>query len=154
MDRCPPRNLRPRVFFFFKLFYDIHTATIAGKPVRFFRAPSGKPELVWHAANDLFVACGFSEPMREHFRRSLQEIFGTDIQTIATSSGPVTIAPHVAAQGLLGAAADVGEVMPPRITEEYALGAAEAMNALMGDLPPAASVEFLCQAARNSGIGE
>ena len=137
----------------------VHTATIAGKEVRFFRAPSGRPELPWHAADDLFAVCNFPSDLRERFRRMLQATWGGDIATIATPTGPVVIAPHFAAQGLLEAAQEIGPRLPMAgrlpagLVEAYTRGAVAAMKAMASDLPPIARFEMAMQAARKSGIG-
>jgi hypothetical protein len=61
--------------------------------------------------------------------------FKGDVRTVATAGGIVTIAPHVCAQGLIGAAVQAGIVGPDFMT---------------GDLPPVAAVEMAIAAARQS----
>ena len=138
-----------------KITSPIHTATIAGHDVQFFKSPTGQLELPYHAADDLFLVLGFNRAMRRSFAQSQQRNFGDLIKTVATSSGPVVIAPHCAAQGLFGAAEEVApNRLPPGMASEYTHAAAAAFECLAGDLPPNAWVEFLLTAARNSGVGE
>ena len=39
----------------------IHTGRLNGQPVRFFKGPSGGPELPWHAVEDLYRALGLPQ---------------------------------------------------------------------------------------------
>jgi len=126
----------------------IHTGTIGAAPVRFFKAPLPLPHLPWHCHDDLLRALGLPRPLRRHMQQVLQKHWGHDLKTVATSDGVVTIAPHYAAQGLLGAAVDVG--VGANLEMEYARQAAEALKALASHLPPAASFEFCMEAARNT----
>lgn len=135
-----------------EIFNPIHVTEIGGKTLRFFKGPTSAPDLPWHAVDDLFVVCGFNREMRRHFLRSAQRTFGEDLRTIATESGPTTIAPHAAAQALLAAAAHVRFELK-QTEEAYTHAAAAALGALAGDLPPEAKFKFLVAAARNSGIG-
>jgi len=125
----------------------IYTGTIGAASVRFFKAPTPLPNLPWHCHDDLLRALGLPRALRRHMQQMLQKHWGKDLKTVATSDGVVTIAPHFAAQGLLGAAVEVGG---PSFETEYAMQAAEALKALAGDLPPAASFEFCIEAARNT----
>jgi hypothetical protein len=127
----------------------IHTGDINGKPIRFFKAPLPIPHLPWHCHDDLLRALGLPRSLRRHLQQSMQKCFGADIKTVATAEGILTIAPHFAAQGLLGAAADTGMVSA-NIEHSYVREAAAALKALGGDLPPAARVEFCLMAARNT----
>ena len=135
-----------------KIHRPIYTALIAGRDVRFFRAPSGRPEMPFHAADDLFLVLGFNRPMRRFFAQAQQRNFGDLISTVATTDGPVVLAPHCAAQGLIGAAEEAApDRVPPDLAMDYAKAAAAALENLAGDLPPSAWVDFLTTAARNSG---
>jgi hypothetical protein len=126
----------------------IHVGTITEVPVRFFKAPTQVPNLPWHAHDDLLRAIGLPRALRRHFQQMVQKAFGKDLKTIAATDGLVTIAPHYAAQGLLGAAADVG--MAHDYETLYALQAADALKKLAGDLPLQAHLEFCLEAARNT----
>ena len=131
----------------------IHVAVINGSQLRFFENPtSSAPDMPWHVADDLFVACGFTREMRQHFLRHAQIAFGDDLQRIATLDGPVTITPHAAAQALLSAASQVTFELR-QLETAYIKAASDALDALAGDRPPRAKFEFVIMAARNSGIG-
>ncbi len=126
----------------------IHTGTVNGQPVRFFKTPldDGRPDFPWHATDDLMKACGLKQPAeREFFLRSTRKDWGGSVRTVATSSGPVTLAPHYMAQGLLGAMVHVRRVKKKAETE-YALAATAAMDALTGDLGVQASIGYVVSA--------
>jgi hypothetical protein len=73
--------------------------------------------------------------------------FKADVRTVATASGIVTIAPHSAAQGLIGAAVQVGMASP---TLEYVDAAIAAFKVITGDLPPMAALELAIAATKTS----
>jgi hypothetical protein len=127
----------------------IHTGLINDVDVRFFKCPKSAAELPWHAVDDLFRACLPSRHDRRVYLRSIQKDWGADLLTVATSAGPVTIAPHFAAQGLIGAMIKV-RVIKPEIEAAYCKEGVKALQALMGDLPPRARFEFAMMAAKNS----
>lgn len=127
----------------------IYIATINGVAVRFFKGPGAEPEYPWHAADDLFMACSLSRDHRRFFLRATQEIPGNVIRTVATSKGVVTIAPHYVAQGFLAAVVETRGV-PMRIETAYTRAAAKAMDLLVGDLGPQASLGFVIAAVKNT----
>ncbi|KXJ55844.1 MAG: hypothetical protein AXW12_09535 [Thalassospira sp. Nap_22] len=95
----------------------IFIGTVNGKPVRFFKTPltDGKPDFPWHSVDDLQKAAGFDRQTRRHFLRSMQQ---KDRKSIATPDGIVVVAPHYMAQGLVGAAIELG-VSPGAADNEY-----------------------------------
>ena len=127
----------------------IHTATISGHEVRFFESPKGQPDLPWHAVDDLFKDCIPSRHDRRFYLRSIQRDWGIDIVTVATPTGPVTIAPHFAAQGLLGAMIEVGRISE-EVERAYVDAGIAALDALTNRLPAEARVDFVLRAAKNS----
>jgi hypothetical protein len=136
----------------------IHTGRLNGQPVRFFKGPSGGPELPWHAVEDIYRALGLPRAVRTQLLRMTQETWGQDLRTVATPEGLVTIAPHCVAQGLLGAATKLMGLrakVGADLLSEYAQAGGEVLKKLTGDLRPLASVAFALEAQRNtSRIGE
>lgn len=135
----------------------IHTGAVAGAPVRFFKGPSGAPELPWHGVEDLYRALGLPRHVRRQMLQMTQRSWGAELRTVATAEGPVVIAPHYAAQGLLGALKElrsVGARVPAHVEAEYCMAAGDALKKLAGGLPPLASVAFALTAFRNTnGVG-
>ena len=130
----------------------LHTGTVGGCPVRFFRGPSGRPEPSWHAIEDCIRPLGLSRSLRRELLRMTQRHWGAELRTVATADGPVVVAPHYVAQGLLGAAVEAMGAKAS-VETEYALAGAEALRKLGGDLPPMARVELALAAFRNSTGG-
>lgn len=126
----------------------IHTATISGHEVRFFESPKACPDLPWHSVDDLFKVCIPSRHDRRFYLRSIQRDWGKDIVTIATPTGPVTIAPHFAAQGLLGAMTEVGRI-GEEVERAYVDAGIKALDVLTDRLPAWARVDFVLRAAGN-----
>lgn len=128
----------------------VHTGTLNGKPLRFFKAPLSGPHLPWHAPHDLHLCLGLGRDLRRDFRRRLQSSeWSKDIQTVATSGGIVTIAPHWMAQGLIGSIIEMMG-MSTQVEMAYAREAVSAWNAMMGDLPDQANLETMIAAFRNT----
>jgi hypothetical protein len=128
----------------------LDTGQIDGKEVRFFRSPSSAPDFPWHATDDLHVALGFPRDLRRQFAQKLRAGWAKDVRTVATSSGLVTIAPHFMAQGMIGAAEEVG-CGPYTASTDYARAVAGAMKLLAGDLHGQAFLDFILAAARTGG---
>jgi hypothetical protein len=80
----------------------IHTGRLNGQPVRFFKGPTGGPELPWHAVDDLYRALGLPRAVRRQLLRMTQETWRQELRTVATTDGVVTIAPHDVAQACSG----------------------------------------------------
>ena len=87
----------------------LHTASIAGQPLRFFKTPwnDGRPDLPWHSVDDLQRILGFGEQDREFCMRTHKKS-EFPLKVIATREGVVSIAPHYAAMGLIGALSESG----------------------------------------------
>lgn len=134
----------------------LHVGTVNGHPVRFFRAPSGVPEIPWHAAEDLFSAVDLPPDRRQQLTQAMRSVVGSQSATVATSEGPVVIASHLLAQafliGMAQAAAEAGDTFPP-LDREYAEDAAEAMKILASDLPQEDQIPFLEKCFRNTQAG-
>jgi excisionase family DNA binding protein len=75
--------------------------------------------------------------------------FKGDVRTVATASGIVTIAPHFAAQGLIGAAIEAG-MASIAFDDQYSAAAIAAFKVITGDLPPMAAVELVIAATKTS----
>src|SRR3712207_2740148 len=127
----------------------IFTGAINGRLVRFFRGPSGRPELPWHAVEDLYLAAGLPRDVRRQLLRLTQGSWSRELRTVATPDSVVTIAPRHVAQGLLAAFVETGRT-PATLEAEYAQAGAAAPKALAGDLPAMAGVQFALAAFRNT----
>ena len=127
----------------------VHSVTLNGKPLRFFKAPLSAPHLPWHAWDDMLACIGLPRSLRRHMQQSLKRDHAGDIRTVATADGIVTIAPHWMAQGFLGSMIQLRQA-PASIEMEYARQAVDAWNAIVGDLPPGASINLMCAAFHNT----
>jgi hypothetical protein len=135
----------------------IHTGTINGETVRFFRSPRPGADFPWHAIDDLFAALKLPRGVRRHFRRTLVGDWKTDVRTIATHNGLVTIAAHSPAQGLLDAATEIGVMAEAaeRAKRDYHREGGEALKIITAHLPGMASVDYVVQAfKRDDGAGD
>jgi hypothetical protein len=112
----------------------IHTATIGGHPLRFFRTPNddGKPDMPWHSIDDLHRCLGLNRELRKLFLSKLRK-WGS-IRTVATADGIVTIAPHYMAQGCINAMVEKG-IVPPDVRDAYDYEGSVALNKLVAHLP-------------------
>lgn len=133
----------------------IHTGTVNGETVRFFRSPLDGPDFPWHVAEDLFATLKLPREVRRHFRRSLVGDWKNDVRTIATHDGVVTIASHSLAQGLLGAATEIGitKDIAERADREYHRHGAEALNVATAHLSGMAGVDYAIQAFKRGDDG-
>lgn len=127
----------------------IHIGTINRHQVRFFKGLSGKPDMPWHAFDDLAKAVGFQEEMRRAFLQATQSDWKGQMQSIATSDGIVVIAPHYVAQGTVGAAIETRRCSPD-VEVQYAAEGAKALSIIMAHVPPEGFLDFLGQAFRSS----
>lgn len=127
----------------------LHVGVVNGRDVRFFKGPSNGPEMPWHSVEDLYQALGLPRSLRRELLRKTQEHWGKELRTVATANGPVVVAPHFVAQGLIGAAV-VAMGGKPSLEIEYAKAGGEALKKLAGDLPMMAAVEFAVAAYRNT----
>ena len=131
----------------------LYVGSIGGKPVRFFRSPSKSPDLPWHSSENLHRALGLSREVRRHLLRMTQVKWPGVLRTVATADGLTTIGPHFTAQGIIGAAIEIGTVSAD-IEGEYAKAGGEALKALLGDLPLEATLAFAAEAFRNETAGD
>ena len=128
----------------------IHVASVGAGTLRFFKSPSVAPDIPWHVHDDLAACLGLTRDARRQFRQKLiGGPFKADIRTVATASGIVTIAPHFAAQGLIGAAIEAG-LASTAFEDRYTAAAIAAFKGMTGDLPPLAAVEMAITAAKTS----
>jgi hypothetical protein len=117
----------------------LHIGTIGGQPLRFFRSPlskfDGKPDLPWHAVDDLHRCLGLNREQRQFFLRMLRRWNGPRPQTaIATAEGVTTIAPHFMAQGAIDAFVEIGRAAA-NIRDEYDRAGAKATEKLVAMIP-------------------
>lgn len=127
----------------------IHIGVLNDRSLRFFKAPLTGPHLPWHAWDDIVTCIGLPRSLRRHMQKSLRADYAQAIKTIATTDGIVTIAPHWMAQGFLGSMIELKQVRSS-IEFEYAKQAVDAWNAQTGDLSPAANIDLMCAAFRNT----
>ena len=126
----------------------IHTAALGKSTLRFFKSPLARPDLPWHVHDDLAACLGLPRDVRRQFHRMLTNgPFKADIRVVATPDGIVTIAPHFAAQGLIGAAVEAG-LASASFEDRYSAAAIAAFKMMTGDLPPLAAVEMAIAAAK------
>ena len=107
----------------------LHIATVGGHPLRFFRTPldDGRPDLVWHAVDDLHRCLGLNRHGRKFFLHALRsnKEWSAIIRTVATADGVVTLAPHFMAQGWIDAMIDEGSA-PASVRADYDRAGVEA----------------------------
>jgi hypothetical protein len=128
----------------------IHTAALGNSTLRFFKSPLAGPDLPWHVHDDLAACLGLPRDARRQFRQKLiGGPFKGDVRTVATASGIVTIAPHFAAQGLIGAAMQIG-LASHALEAEYVAAAIASFRVITGDLPPMAALELAIAATKTS----
>jgi hypothetical protein len=98
----------------------IHTGTVNGKPVRFFRSPlgDGRPDFPWLALDDLMAALALPRPIRRAFSQGLRSDWKDRIRIIMTAQGPTTVVPNAVAQGLFNAVVGQG-LCPAALEAEY-----------------------------------
>lgn len=127
----------------------IIVGVVNGKPVRFFKTPlnDGKPDLPWHATDDLARALGCDRGLRKHYQRMFQKDWPHAIRSIATAEGVVTVAPHFAALGFVSSMIENG-IAPQSADMEYARSAIEACQELFGRISNAEEL-LLMVTARN-----
>ena len=77
----------------------IHTADVAGSPVRFFRSPLPGDDLPWHALEDLWTAAGLPQAVRRESMVGLQQEWKDDVRAVCLDGVSLVIAPHWIAQG-------------------------------------------------------
>jgi hypothetical protein len=126
------------------------TGTLNDKPLRFFKAPMPESHLPWHAAEDLHACLDLPRDLRRYFQQQLRSSeWKADVQTVATASGIVTIAPHFIAQGLIGAMIDVGQ--SPASTEiRYSMQVKQAWDAIYPGGNFAEAISLLVTAYHNT----
>ena len=123
----------------------LHTGTVNGSPVRFFRSPieDGRADLPWMAWDDLTAAFPLPANVQAHFRQSLRTDWPDVSRTIATITGPVVVVPHFAGKGFIGA---MVECLRIDAEVEYTKSATKALDALMGDRPFDAVIRYVAVA--------
>jgi hypothetical protein len=73
----------------------LHIATVGGLPLRFFKTPlnDGRPDLAWHAVDDLHRCLGLNREGRKIFLRKLRsKVWGAIVRSITTADGVITAA--------------------------------------------------------------
>jgi hypothetical protein len=110
----------------------LHVATVGGRPLRFFRTPldDGRPDLVWHAVDDLYQCLGLSKRHRKIFLRQFRKA----MRTVATADGVVSVAPHFMAWAVIDAMIHVGQTTD-FVRTEYHLASAEAQQKIPVPFP-------------------
>lgn len=127
----------------------IYVGKLNGKPLRFFKAPTEEPQLVWHGWDDLVACACLPRALGERFQQSLRRDYPSAIRTVATAEGIVTIAPHWMAQGFIGSMIE-SKRMPPSADLAYTMQSVDAWNALAGNLPDRQGMELFFAAFQNT----
>lgn len=127
----------------------IYIGALNGKPLRFFKAPTDEPQLVWHAWDDLVACASLPRDLGERFQRSLRRDYPNAIRTVATVEGIVTIAPHWMAQGFIGSMIE-SKYIPASADLAYTTQSVDAWNALTGNLPDRQGMELFFAAFHNT----
>jgi hypothetical protein len=89
----------------------LHVAKVGPHSLRLFRTPlnDGKPDMPWHAVDDLHQCLGLNREARRFFLHKLQTgPWSKYVRTVATADGLVTVAPHFIAQGTIDALTGLG----------------------------------------------
>jgi hypothetical protein len=114
----------------------LHVGIVGGRPLRFFRSPlskiDGRPDMPWHAVEDLHRCLGLNREQRKIFLRKLRK--WREPQTVPTADGLTTIAPHFMAQGVVDAMVEVGQVSAA-IRDDYDHAGAKATEKLIAATP-------------------
>lgn len=137
----------------------VHVEGVGAASVRYFQSPaylvSGRPDMPWHACNDLWNALGIDEVGREKFLRSLRSNWW-DPKTVATSDGPVVIAPYLMGDIIIeewlrlqrnpGQTEDDDHIDLTRIRGSYRRGNTAALKAMTPHLSGAGKMVFAMEA--------
>lgn len=127
----------------------IHTATINGRPLRFFRAPGNDLHLPWHSVDDLYEAMGLPGEERRRLLERTGTFSGGSITRVETVGGQVVIASHSVAQDAIGAAMKASGI-PNDFQRQYGRAATVATSMLCGKLSRIESLQLTIMAARNT----
>jgi hypothetical protein len=108
----------------------LHVAAVGQHSLRFFASPlnDGRPDLPWHAVDDLHQCLRLDRRQRRIFLAKLRK--WKQPHTVATATGIVTLAPHFMAQGTVDAWVEDGYV-PASVRDEYDHASSEALEKLM-----------------------
>ena len=94
----------------------IHTAILAGRPVRLYRSPLDGPDWPWAALADVLAVAGFNAEGADYWATRWREVYPTLIRDLSDGTA---IAPDVAAMGLFELAADAGWPEAAGLLERY-----------------------------------
>ncbi|SFK79112.1 hypothetical protein [Methylocapsa palsarum] len=126
---------------------------VNGRRLRIFRNPNGRPELPWHATSDLLGVLNYPIALRSALLRELQAGWGRRLANIATSEGPLVIAPHPIAVELFTAAIECGLICE-EVRSEYEHAGARALLAQTAELPIGLCHQLSGAAYRNTWAGQ
>jgi hypothetical protein len=113
----------------------LHVATVGKHQLRFFKTPNddNRPDLPWHAVDDLQQCLGLGCNERAIFQKIMWEDADAEeravSQTVATEGKLITIQPHFLAQAMIEAMIEAGQA-PASIRDEYAFASAAALKKL------------------------
>ncbi len=127
----------------------LYSGMVNGHRLRFFGNPNCRPELAWHASNDLFVALRYPIAVHPPLLRALQAGWGQQLANIATSGGPMVIAPHPIAVELFNAAIECG-LIGVDVRLQYERAAATALLEQTVGLPLDLAYQLSDAAYRNT----
>jgi len=128
--------------------HPIHTGTVNGHRVRFFRSPSTRPDFPWCVQNDLIIAAGGDGDMQQRFVMHMRQgPFRDQSHVYASPDGPVVACSHSCAQGLIGAF-EQWKMVGERFDVEYTAAASEALKEITKHMGDAGGIAYAINAVR------
>jgi hypothetical protein len=132
----------------------LSTATVNGKPVRFFHSPLPGVNFPWHAFLDLHAAMDLTAGEQEHFLRMMRSgPFKDSTRVLATEAGPTVIAAHHVAQGFISALEHIGR-SPPLFERDYYKGLSAAIDAQSAGMSEAGKFSLVIAMGRRHIAGQ
>jgi hypothetical protein len=122
----------------------LYVGNVAGSPVRFFRSPLSIPDAPWCSYDDLLLALRFPRDFRRKMRREPLR----DVRTLYTSKDEVAVIDRDHAQGMVGAAIDLG-FAPKSAESDYGHALIQALNLLTDGWPDREASEYRFRAFLN-----
>ena len=126
----------------------IHTSTLNGQPVRFFKSSLDRPDFPWHAAEDLNAAGKLPRVMRRQFMHGLFKDWRREIKQAVVDGELITLAPHFVGEVM----AEIIDGCHPGFHGAYIKAAIAAVNVVTAGMPPAEQIAYML-AAHKGGSG-
>lgn len=131
----------------------IYTATLNGKPLRFFNAPYAAPHLPWHSYDDVLRCIGAKQSVRNEVLSVIRAVRPHDVQTTSCGLEILLIAPHYAARWFIK---NIRGSMPDRPKQNllYRVAMIDALYASVRGNQPHVAEDLVLQAFRNTDLAE